>query len=115
MTANADAGAGLAIIGVGLLIYFIPTIAGRKKRNANAIFALNLLLGWTVLGWVAALVWALTSEQPLPPVAQLAPPILCGSCEQVFCSRIAVLQFMWWKVCLQLRAGEIRRAAMCFA
>jgi len=26
------------------------------------LFALNLLLGWTVVGWVAALVWALTKD-----------------------------------------------------
>jgi hypothetical protein len=51
MTSIADAGAGLAIIGVGLLgllIDFIPAIVGRKKRNATAIFALNLPLGCTV-------------------------------------------------------------------
>ena len=80
MTANADASAGLAFIGVGLLIYFIPAIVGRNKRNANAIFVLNLLLGWTLLGWVAALVWAMTSDPPLSPIADLTPPILCGSC-----------------------------------
>lgn len=45
-------------------LYFLPAILGRKKRNANAIFAFNLLLGWTFLGWVAALVWALTKDAP---------------------------------------------------
>ena len=35
---------------------------GLKKRNAGAIFALNLLLGWTLVGWVVSLVWALTKE-----------------------------------------------------
>jgi hypothetical protein len=44
----------------------------RKKRNATAILALDLLLGWTVLGWVAALVWALTRDPPLPPALQSA-------------------------------------------
>lgn len=76
MISSAD----LAIIGVGLLVYFIPTFVGRNKRNANAICALNVFLGWTILGWVAALVWAMTSEPPLPPVAQLAAPILCANC-----------------------------------
>jgi Superinfection immunity protein len=32
-----------------------------------AIFALNLLLGWTFLGWVAALVWALTNSSVKTP------------------------------------------------
>lgn len=41
-------------------IYFLPTIiavAGRR-RNTFAIFLLNLLLGWTFIGWVVALVWS---------------------------------------------------------
>ena len=44
-----------------LSIYFIPTGVAilRRKRNTPAIFALNLLLGWSVIGWVFALVWAL--------------------------------------------------------
>ena len=42
--------------------YFAPSIVGRNKTNSGAIFALNLLLGWTILGWVAALVWALTKD-----------------------------------------------------
>lgn len=42
------------------LIYFLPSIVayGRKNHTA-AIFALNLLAGWTFIGWVAALVMAL--------------------------------------------------------
>ncbi|MFY9876841.1 MAG: superinfection immunity protein [Rhodomicrobium sp.] len=57
---------------VALLIYFLPSLVAHKKQNASAIFILNLFLGWTVLGWVAALVWAATSEQktaaaPQPP------------------------------------------------
>ena len=32
------------------------------------LIALNILLGWTVIGWVVALVWALTKDNP-PPVA----------------------------------------------
>ena len=47
-----------------LAVYFLPAIIGRRKRNASAIFALNLLLGWSIIGWVGALVWALTHEQP---------------------------------------------------
>jgi hypothetical protein len=51
-------------IGIGLFlaafVYLVPSIVGRRKRNAVAIFVLNLLLGWTFLGWVLALVWACT-------------------------------------------------------
>ena len=47
-----------------LLVYFAPTAVAsmRKHINRSAIAALNLLLGWTVLGWIAALVWALTAN-----------------------------------------------------
>jgi Superinfection immunity protein len=47
---------------VGLLIYFAPAIVGRNKRNNTAIFVLNLFLGWTVIGWVVAFVWAVMKE-----------------------------------------------------
>lgn len=47
-----------------LFLYFFPTIvaAKRQHRSAGAVFVLNLFLGWTFLGWVAALVWALTYQ-----------------------------------------------------
>lgn len=61
-------GGGVVFLGLVLFaaFYFLPAlIAGvRSKRDVVAIFALNLLLGWTVVGWVAALVWALTSDPP---------------------------------------------------
>ena len=49
---------------IGLAIYFIPTIQAinAKKKNKGAIFALNLLLGWSGIGWVIALIWALTKD-----------------------------------------------------
>ena len=51
---------------VGMFGYFLPALiaAGRKHHQAGAIFALDLLLGWTFLGWVGALVWALTAVKP---------------------------------------------------
>ena len=41
--------------------YFIPTFIAfyRKKANRAAILAMNVLLGWTFVGWVIALIWAL--------------------------------------------------------
>jgi hypothetical protein len=52
-------------LGIGaLLLYFIPAILAlmRGHMSSTAIFALNLLLGWTAIGWIVALVWALTSN-----------------------------------------------------
>jgi Superinfection immunity protein len=45
-----------------ILLYFLPAIIGRDKREAAGIFLLNLFLGWTVIGWVIALIWAITAE-----------------------------------------------------
>jgi hypothetical protein len=49
-----------------IAMYFIPTVvaACRGKRNTLAIFATNVLLGWTVIGWIAALIWSLTADAP---------------------------------------------------
>ena len=45
--------------------YFLPTlVAGyRRHRQTLAICLLNLLLGWTGLGWIAALVWSATAVE----------------------------------------------------
>jgi len=51
-------------IALGLCVYFLPAIVGRAKRNSMAIFLLNLLLGWTLVGWVIALVWAACKDRP---------------------------------------------------
>jgi hypothetical protein len=49
---------------IGPFIGFFPTIIGRAKKNCRAIFALNLFLGWTFIGWVVALVWAFMEDSP---------------------------------------------------
>jgi Superinfection immunity protein len=55
------------IIGGILLVffYFIPSFVGFKKRNFSAIFVLNLFLGWTFIGWIVALIWAVSYEKPI--------------------------------------------------
>ena len=53
---------GVILILVALVLYFLPSIAGWNKRNANSIIVLNLFLGWTLIGWVAALIWAVSSD-----------------------------------------------------
>ena len=54
---------GVLII-VSLTIYFLPTYIARKRSHKNfaAIFALNLLTGWSFVGWVIALVWSLKND-----------------------------------------------------
>ncbi len=45
--------------------YMLPwaIAATRGKVNSGAIFWLNLLLGWSVIGWVIALVMSLSEHQ----------------------------------------------------
>lgn len=45
-------------------IYVLPTIVAyrRHHRQTLAITVLNVVLGWTLLGWVVALVWACTTD-----------------------------------------------------
>ena len=63
---GADEGTLIVLItGIIVLeIYFLPaTIAFcRSIPNKYSIFALNLFLGWTLIGWVASLVWSLSSR-----------------------------------------------------
>jgi Superinfection immunity protein len=44
-------------------IYLIPTLVARCQEHHQlyAIGVLNLLLGWTLVGWIGALVWAFKS------------------------------------------------------
>jgi hypothetical protein len=35
-----------------------------RHRDTAAICALNILLGWTALGWISAFVWSLTYSPP---------------------------------------------------
>lgn len=49
----------------GLVVaYLLPSIIAAKRghMSSGAILALNLLAGWTALGWVVAVVWSLTAD-----------------------------------------------------
>jgi hypothetical protein len=71
---------GLLAVGVFLLpLYVLPSILGWKKKQRIAIVLVNLLLGWTVLGWIAALVWALT-DVPMNAAQPGADAVLCPNC-----------------------------------
>jgi undecaprenyl pyrophosphate phosphatase UppP len=50
---------------LAITIYFVPTLVAFNKehRQKIAILALNICLGWTLLGWVGALVWSLIRDE----------------------------------------------------
>lgn len=47
-----------------VVLYFAPWITAyqRKTKNKGQVAILNLLLGWTILGWIIALVMAYSPE-----------------------------------------------------
>ena len=57
----------LPIFGFGFAMYFLPTIIAfaRNKRDTTSILLLNFFLGWTMIGWVVALVWAVKTDVPM--------------------------------------------------
>ncbi len=52
------------IIILAVIIYFVPTFIAfiRRKKQFWAIFVINLCLGWTGIGWIGALFWAVFKE-----------------------------------------------------
>ncbi|MFC1909651.1 superinfection immunity protein [Chloroflexota bacterium] len=49
----------------GTSVFLLPTIVAvvGHKQNTTAILVLNVLGGWTIVGWVVALVWAFVAEK----------------------------------------------------
>jgi hypothetical protein len=77
---------GLEIV-LGFAFYFLPSIVGlvRGARDIVAIMLINLLFGWTVIGWIGTLIWSLIGakrndvyqrylQYPMPPVQPPAYP-----------------------------------------
>ena len=54
----------IVLIPLFLIAYFIPFFiaSAREHRFSNAIGLINLLLGWTVIGWLAAIIWAVNRD-----------------------------------------------------
>ena len=54
------------LFGFGFVMYFLPSIIAlaRSKRDIAGIILLNFFLGWTMIGWVVALVWAVKTDVP---------------------------------------------------
>ena len=60
-----------------LAIHFLPAIVAGVRRAHNFVWILliNVFLGWTVIGWILALIWAFcdrpryhyTYYPPYPP------------------------------------------------
>lgn len=53
------------ILAVLVAVYFLPGLVAYKRdhQNAASIMLLNLFLGWTLLGWVCALIWSASAKK----------------------------------------------------
>lgn len=63
MGSTLEAGIVFAIL-IAFEIYFLPSTISfnRDQPNKFAILALNLFMGWTLIGWVVCIVWSLTAR-----------------------------------------------------
>lgn len=84
----------------GILLFVIcalPTlvVAFRRHPDWKPILILNWLFGWTIIGWVVALVWSVRPIKTATPVPEPAPSSLA-----------------WWetKTCPSC-AGQIEKSA----
>ncbi len=48
---------------MAIFLYILPTVvaACRGHKRTLGLFLINAFLGWTLIGWVAAMVWAFQS------------------------------------------------------
>lgn len=64
-----------------ILLYFLPTIIARDEPDVMGIFLVNLLFGWTVIGWFIALIWACAAERYIPVrVVPVSSGRFCSQC-----------------------------------
>lgn len=54
----------LLFLGFVYTLYFAPTMIAihKKHSNTNTIFIINLVLGWTIIGWIVALILSICYE-----------------------------------------------------
>lgn len=50
---------------ISIAIFFLPTFIAlvRDHHNKVALIVTNLLLGWTGVGWLVALIWSFTNRK----------------------------------------------------
>lgn len=63
-TVKATGFLGLILLMLVLGLYMLPTIIGasRKVAHVGVVFAINLFLGWTVVGWIVAFTMSLRMQ-----------------------------------------------------
>ncbi len=54
----------MELLYIGIFLYIVPAIIAiiRRHPQTGAIIILNVFLGWSIIGWVVSLVWAVTNN-----------------------------------------------------
>jgi hypothetical protein len=82
------------LIALVAAVYFLPSIIARVKGLRSSIYVINLLLGWTVLGWLIAFSLALSEayERQCQTCAALVDrkAIVCPYCHKLLEARSVV-------------------------
>lgn len=58
----------LIVLLICVWLYLLPwaIASARQKLNVGPIALINIFFGWTVVGWIAALIWACTDREREP-------------------------------------------------
>jgi hypothetical protein len=81
----------LAAITLGYLVPYAVAVS-RGKSNSGAIFVVNLFAGWTVIGWIVALVMAAQAHRVAGYASPVAPSPAPQRVSEVAATRPA---FQW--------------------
>jgi hypothetical protein len=60
----------ILVIIVLIGLYILPSIVeyNRNTKYTSGIVLLNLFLGWTLIGWLGALIWSVSAKEISPDV-----------------------------------------------
>ena len=83
-----EPGGIVLLIGI-VALYLLPSIVAAGRDGAGGPIVLNLFLGWTLLGWVVALAWAVS----LKPTQRAGAKRQCPHCAESIRSEAVVCRF----------------------
>ncbi|RAW93832.1 MULTISPECIES: superinfection immunity protein [unclassified Photorhabdus] len=60
-----DGFVNLALAITFLFIYFAPTYVASRRMHKHIYFVafVNIIVGWTIIGWLGCMAWALTKQE----------------------------------------------------
>jgi hypothetical protein len=69
----------------GLAIYFLPLLIAnaRNHHQLGLIFFINLIIGWTGIGWLATLFWAAVSRPQRIDGISPETHVRCPECQEL--------------------------------